>query len=453
MNTPALDQYAIEGKLGEGGSGVVHLAVDRATGKKVAIKSVRAVNAVDLGRAMREIKIRLEAAPDCVPEHLATIHADDGQTVHIVMEHIEGLRLDADLEDLSLEARAQRWLSACEAVQSLHVRGVIHRDLKPSNILWLAGEQIKILDLGTARFDDAAQVETITETGQVVGTVLYMSPEQARGERDITTATDVYSLGVIGYQLLTGKWPHPNAHEPAAYLSHTMNDAALDPEIDGDLFWVLKKAVERRPKDRYESAGALARDLAAAISGLPIEARRGEAWRRMRRSLGRYRLAAAVLLLLTFAAATAQQMRIAGRQSEIADQAVLLAEQQTEIAAQQTELADQRAELAEAATAKREAVIALNRRLQVIVEGAVADIRENFEAQRLGEAVGSSRLATLLMEAVDDETAKAELMEQISADRSAVMAELVRLAYPELNSDIAAQTAADLEKRATQVGP
>jgi eukaryotic-like serine/threonine-protein kinase len=433
MSSHTLDQYDVKEELGRGASGVVRFAVHKETGRRVAIKTVRSIDAQEHGRAMREIKIRLEAGPELVPEHIATIQDEDGQRVHIVMEYIEGVRLDtdADAQLHKLKDLAKRWLRACEAVQSLHERGVVHRDLKPSNFCLTPEGSVWILDLGTARMESAANVETLTESGQLVGTVLYMSPEQARGERDITTATDIYALGVVGYQLLTQSWPHPNSHEPKAYLAHTVNSEPLSPPLRGDFARIMLRAVARNPKDRYDSAGAMARDIQAAIDGRPIEARRGEAWRQARRALVRHRMAIAALLVLALATLSIQQIRLADRQRELAAQQLQIAEMEV---------------------AKREAIEEEKRNLQLIVRGAISDIRENFEASRLADAVGSARLAAILTEGFSDEDTKRELTEELLQNRSILMQEIVRLAYPELDASAPSEIVTDLNRRTTEVG-
>jgi WD40 repeat protein len=193
------------------------------------------------------------------------------------MKLIEGGDLTQHLPRLADDPRAAAKLvgTLADAIHHAHQRGILHRDLKPRNILLDADGEPQITDFGLAKQIDASG--ELTESGAIVGTVGYMAPEQARGDRTITIAVDVYGLGAILYELLTGRPPFRDA-TPAKTILRILNDeparlSTIRPGVDRDLETICLKCLEKEPAQRYGSAAALADELQRWLTGLPITAR------------------------------------------------------------------------------------------------------------------------------------------------------------------------------------
>jgi predicted Ser/Thr protein kinase len=301
-------------KLGEGGMGVVYLA--ERDGHRVAIKLL-AAGAVS--PELRE-RFRLEA------EILARLHhagiariVDVGDVQEqgglpqpwIAMEYVEGHSLHeyAEYAHLELDGRLELLAAICDAVQHAHSQGIVHRDLKPANILVRADGRPVVLDFGVARLTggDERPTELLTHTGQLIGTPQYMSPEQVQAEpAGITPASDVYSLGVIAYELCAGRLPYEASSvslHRAIWIILSVEPPALgklDRRYRGALERVVSKALEKRTGDRYPNAGEFAGDLRRYLQHRPVRARGPSLWRRLSRSTRTQRrvIAAAISLLV-----------------------------------------------------------------------------------------------------------------------------------------------------------
>ena len=231
---------------------------------------------------------------------------DDGYPYY-VMEYVDGVPLDqwpaGAIGGALISEVLELFAKIGEAVNYAHQRGVIHRDLKPSNIRIDADGEPHILDFGLAK--SAAQpggvtAPYMTATGQFMGSLPWASPEQAEGDPShIDVRTDVYSLGVLLYQMLTGHFPYDvvgSFSDVIDHIRHTppARPSTLRPEIDDELQTIVLKAVAKEPQRRYQSAGELARDIRHYLNHEPIEAKRDSAWYSVKKTLRRYRVAVGV---------------------------------------------------------------------------------------------------------------------------------------------------------------
>ncbi len=354
--------------LGEGGCGIVYLAEQsQPIRRQVALKVIKP------GMDSRQVLARFEAEQQALARmehpHVARVH-DAGLTPggrpYFVMEYVQGLPLTdyCDEHKLTVDERLRLFLHVCAAVQHAHQKGIIHRDLKPSNLL--VGHEdpegvAKVIDFGVARAISQPLTEhtLYTEQGQLVGTPEYMSPEQADvGNQDIDTRTDVYSLGVVLYELLTGVLPfdHQAFREggleqmrraireeepttPSTRLSRTsLEDSAplaerrgtdartLCRRLHGDLDWITLKAMAKDRTRRYESVGELAADLRRHLSHEPVTAMRPSTTYRLRKFVRRNRALVTGLaaVLLTLVAGSTGMMLLAleaGQQARAAQAA------------------------------------------------------------------------------------------------------------------------------------
>ena len=315
--------FAIKRLLGEGGMGRVFLAQQAEPHRDVALKVMRSLDPQSLARFRREAEL-LAAL-----EHpgIARLYAS-GETefagMHLpwlAMEYIQGKDLlsYAESHGLGLEARLRLLIGICRAVHFAHARGVIHRDLKPGNILVDDDGRPRVLDFGIARM--IAEGQTMTQAGQVLGTLPYMSPEQLGGsERQVDIRTDVYALGVIAYELIARRLPYPRLSTGTLIeaLDIVRNEtpprlSSLSAQARGDLDWVVMKALASEPERRYSSAAEFAADLERVLDHRPVEARpptlRYLAGRFIRRN--RVLSGAVAVILLVLMGATVVSLRYA----------------------------------------------------------------------------------------------------------------------------------------------
>ncbi|MFM1921546.1 MAG: hypothetical protein RLZZ303_3180, partial [Candidatus Hydrogenedentota bacterium] len=263
-----LGRYEIVGELGRGAMGVVYEGRDTALGRRVAIKTARrdVMEASGMAEEMMERFLR-EAKSTAALEHqnIITVYdaGSEGDVAYIAMEFLDGGNL-RDLLDtrrrLSPEEVAEIGATICEALAVAHAQGIVHRDIKPANIMTPVGKPIKLADFGIAHIADS----NLTQDGALVGTPHYMSPEQFMGQR-LDGRSDLFSVGVMLYELLTGEKPFPG--EALTTVMHNVMKA--EPEeprqrnyhVNGALSRVIMKSMAKRPQDRYPDG----RTMAAAL--------------------------------------------------------------------------------------------------------------------------------------------------------------------------------------------
>lgn len=307
--------YHIIRLLGEGGQGLVYEARQRSPDRLVALKVIRGGRFVDdqslllFQREVRTLARLRHAAIGAIYDAGTT---DDGQH-YFAMELVEGRPITTYCREENMNRRniLRLFAEVCGAIHYAHQRGVIHRDLKPTNILVDAAGHVKILDFGLARLmdEDLRLGESLTGHGRVQGTPSYMSPEQAMGRSDeIDVRTDVYALGVILFELLTGRVPVDvagvAAHEAVRRVCEVAPPmpSSIRRDLRGELDSIVLKALEKSPGRRYQSALDLAEDIDRFLNCLPISARPPSTGYHLRKLVQRHKLvvalAASILLLL-----------------------------------------------------------------------------------------------------------------------------------------------------------
>lgn len=282
----AMGKFELLRVLGEGGMGVVYLATEEFPKRSVALKLVRPeVTTPALVRRLTHeaSALSLVRHPGIAQLYEAGFVNDRfGRRVpYLAMEFVDGPSLCDYIKQRQLEVNVKLELLAlvCDAVDHAHRRGVVHRDLKPGNILVGADGHPKILDFGIARLTDNADQGSFTGSGFIVGTIAYMSPEQLSGEAHlIDSRCDVYALGVMLYEVITGKLPvdvNGLGVAPAASKVRSTEPAllgTLDRSFKGDVESIVAKALEKDPRKRYQSAAELAADIRRHLRDEPVTA-------------------------------------------------------------------------------------------------------------------------------------------------------------------------------------
>jgi tetratricopeptide (TPR) repeat protein len=282
-----IGDYRIVDELGRGGMGVVYEAEQERPRRRVALKVLRRwPGETGLGRFQHEAELlaRLQHPGIAAIYEAGTAQIGGMTAPFFAMELVRGLTLDRFANENRLDARARLALLAeiADAVHHAHLKGVVHRDLKPANVLIDERGRPRVLDFGVARaIDPELQLETLqTEVGQLIGTLAYMSPEQASGDPDeIDGRSDVYSLGVIGYELLAGRLPIEVKERTALdTLQAVLEEEAtplgrLDRTLRGDVETIFAVALAKEKERRYTSAHELAADIRRHLTDEPITAR------------------------------------------------------------------------------------------------------------------------------------------------------------------------------------
>ncbi len=345
---PRIPGYDIGAEIGRGGMATVYAASRDVHGseQRVAVKVLRTalLSAVERERFLNEQRILAQLQHPGIATLLDAGFVDGRP--YMVLEHIDGRPIDQCLQ--AGVAQLPRTLAAitrvCEALALAHQHFIIHRDIKPGNVLVDGEGRVKLIDFGIAKILDGASWESApTLTGATPMTLRYASPEQLLGE-PVGVASDIYQLGLLAYQLLTGAWPFAESDGGGAGerlradalpvpASRRVEDPRLRRALQGDLDAILLKCLQRRPADRYPSAAALTEDLQRHAQALPVRARRQTRGYLLRSFLRRHRLgvgvAAAGLVLLVLGAVSA--LLLAQRSADYAQRTERILDTVTEL--------------------------------------------------------------------------------------------------------------------------
>lgn len=267
-------RYEVIDRIGAGGMAIVYKAKDLLLNRTVTVKVLREQFLSDED-FVRRFRREAQAAASLSHPNIVSIYdvGKDGEIEYIVMEYVEGRNLKEIIREyapLSPEQAINLGTQIGEAIRHAHQHHIIHRDIKPHNILVTADGRAKVTDFGIAR---AVTSATVTHTGDIVGSVHYLSPEQAKGMQT-NERSDLYSLGIILYELLTGKVPYDGETPIAIALKHLQEEPALpsrlNPRVSRDLENVIMRSIAKSPEQRYPAAKELLDDLAKVRSGMPV---------------------------------------------------------------------------------------------------------------------------------------------------------------------------------------
>jgi eukaryotic-like serine/threonine-protein kinase len=266
-----MSRYSVERTLGRGGMATVELALDEQLGRRVAVKRLFASLAGDDVFQTRFLREARMAAGLSHPNLVAVydVGEDDGLP-YIVMEYVEGetlAELMARTGPMEPDRAVDLLLQICAGLEHAHAAGLVHRDIKPQNLLVRSDGVAKIADFGIARTHQATQ---LTQAGTVLGTAAYLAPEQAAGER-VTAAADIYSLGAVAYELLSGRPPYQFESLADLAVAQQQPPAPLE-GVPPELNRAVLHALSADPQARPRSAAAFARELAQASPEAPTEA-------------------------------------------------------------------------------------------------------------------------------------------------------------------------------------
>jgi len=325
--------YRILSRLGAGGMGVVYEAEQTDPRRRVALKLIHpGQSSVERNRRFRReahILGRLQHPGIAQVYELGSFDLGRGAQPFIAMELVDGVDLlhYAEREGLDLRERLKLVAMIADALHSAHRAGVVHRDLKPDNVLVDGDGRPRILDFGIAfTADDSTLLSTmVTEEGKILGTLSYMAPEQLGGKREaITPRADVYSLGVLAFELLCGELPLDPAGMPITAGMRMLASeeptrlGSVQPRLRGDVDTIVGRALDKEPARRYESAEALASDLRRFLGDRPIAARPPSRLYRLRKFASRHRGLVATLVVLLVGVVTSTILALfAQRQTRV----------------------------------------------------------------------------------------------------------------------------------------
>ncbi|MDR3584859.1 MAG: Stk1 family PASTA domain-containing Ser/Thr kinase [Desulfosporosinus sp.] len=267
-------RYEVLERLGAGGMAIVYKAKDLLLNRVVTIKVLREQFVTDED-FIRRFRREAQSAASLSHPNIVSVYdvGKDGDTEYIVMEYVEGRNLKEIIREyapLSTDQSINLGRQITEAIQNAHEHHIIHRDIKPHNILVTTDGHAKVTDFGIAR---AVSSATVTHTGDIVGSVHYLSPEQAKGLPS-NEQSDIYSLGIVLYELITGKVPYDGETPIAIALKHLQEQPVLpskiNPRIDKEFEAVIMRAIAKSPEQRYLSAKDLLEDLKHIQAGRPI---------------------------------------------------------------------------------------------------------------------------------------------------------------------------------------
>lgn len=308
----AAERFTIVERLNEGGMGIVYRAIQDNPRREVALKVMRSGSADLIRRFEREIDILARLRHPGIGQifDAGRLQQSSGSRPYLAMElvHGESIVAFANSHRLDVPARLEMFAMVCDAVQYAHQSGVIHRDLKPDNILVeesAGGYQPRVLDFGVGALTSPSNGTLATMPGALVGTIAYMAPEQASGLAN--TQSDVYSLGVILYELLCGALPIDVRSDPLLKAAKRIHDEApvpislRDSRLRGDLETIINKALEKEPVRRYATADALASDIRRLLRHEPILARPASVAYVLQRFSQRHRWIVSVTAFAVFA--------------------------------------------------------------------------------------------------------------------------------------------------------
>lgn len=263
--------YRVVSRLGQGGMGAVYLADDTRLGRRVALKVLTPEVAADPDRMQRFVQ-EAKLASALTHPNVAYIHeiGQDGELWFLAMEYVDGSPLSARIQEGALKVSEilQIGIQVADALDDAHSKGIVHRDIKPANLMLTPRGHVKVLDFGLAKLEKALKntqdTQLLTSAGLVLGTVEYMSPEQALG-REVDHRTDIFSLGVVLYEMATGRLPFAgaNSSETMARILQAQPDAMarFNYEVPEELERVVRKCLEKERERRYQSARELLVDL------------------------------------------------------------------------------------------------------------------------------------------------------------------------------------------------
>jgi len=405
--------------LARGGMGAVYEAVQDSPRRPVAVKIVR--GGFDSPRLVRRFEYEAEILAHLRHPHIAQVHEVGAHRLptaeripYFVMELVpeaRALTLYAVDEDLDVRQRLELFRAVCETIHFGHQRGVIHRDIKPGNILVDANGTPKVIDFGIARATDAdLAVTTIrTRVGQIVGTLQYMSPEQcAADSAALDLRSDVYSLGVVLYELLCGRLPYSfdttAVHEAVRVVQDAppRRPSAVTSAVRGDLETIVLKALEKDPARRYASAAELADDIRRYLDDEPIAARRPTFLHQVRLFARRRRalFVASIAILVSLVAATIVSSVFFLNERAARHRTELLVEEGQSLAVWALEQHDDELRpLAESTPVRRELARRIRAYLEQLSQNASANTALQLDVaaawRRLGDVLGSPYEANL----------------------------------------------------------